>query len=236
MAEHDDRSDELREDDTRSDLRTRRADSRSGEGPARAYPELARALKKRGVDPTSLFAAMAEAAEAHPSLSAQLIEVGSSFFVRYVWEPAEPTDTWTDFILVNDRFEARAGLALFAQLLMNGAIDDLRKIDDVLHAFEVSRAGYPVRTEKDAIGLVNNYADEKADADLVEQWEPPFLDGRTLRFCYDDTRGNFGAITVDVETCAVACERRCKGPVYYLEGRAYLDDDARAVVARLVVG
>ena len=82
---------------------------------------------------------------------------------------------------------------------------------------------------------MNNYADEKADAHLVEQWEPPFIDGRTLRFCYDDTRGTFGAITVDVETCAVAAERRCRGPVYYLEGRAYLDGDERQVIARIVL-
>jgi hypothetical protein len=142
-----------------------------GEAQARAYPELARALKKRGADPASLFAAMAKAAEAHPSLSAEIVEVGRAYFVRYVWEPAEPTDTWTDFVLVNDVFEPKSGLALFAQLLVNGAIDDLRDVDAVLRAFEVSRAGYPVRTEKDAIGLVNNYADEKADAHLVEQWE-----------------------------------------------------------------
>ena len=207
-----------------------------GDAQARAYPELARALKKRGANPASLFAAMARAAEAHASLSAEIVEVGRAYFVRYVWEPAEPTDTWTDFVLVNDVFESKSGLALFAQLLVNGAIDDLRDVDAVLRAFEVSRAGYPVRTEKDATGLVNNYADEKADAQLVEQWEPPYLDGRTLRFCYDDTRGTFGAITVDVETCAVAAERRCKGPVYYLEGRAYLDDDARLVVARIILG
>lgn len=201
---------------------------------ARLYPDLARAVKKRGGDPATLFAAMAEASAAHPSLSAQIIEVGAAYFVRYVWEPADPVDTWTDFVPVGDAFEAKQGFALFAQLLVNGAVPDLRDDEAVLRAFELSAAGHPIRTRKDAERLLNGYADEKADPQLVEQWEPPHIEGRVLRFCYDDTRGTFGAITVDVETCAVAAEPRCKGPVYYLDGRGYVDGE-RQVIANLLL-
>lgn len=190
-----------------------------GAAQARLYPAVQRALKRRGVDPTSLFEALADGPSGpeDSALQCTIVDVGQAFFVRHVWDPTDPVDTWTDYVLVNDRFERREGLALFAQLLMNGAVD-LGDPEDVLRVFETARAGFPVRTRKEAESLVHGYADEKADPDLVQQWEPPHFDGRVMRFCYDDTRGTFGAVTVDVETCAIATERRCKGPVYILDG------------------
>ena len=207
---------------------------------ARGYDDVARALAARGVSPAaiaSLFRAMAGRARFRGDPAAQpcvIHERGDAFFVCWSWELAFPDDNESAFILVGDRFEERAGIALFAQLLMNGAcaLDDLPA---VLHVFAGTAAGRIIATREDADALADpTYADEEGDPRLAEQWEPPHRDGRVLRFCIDDNQGSFSAVTVDTETCAVAVAPRCRAPVHYLEGRAYRDEDAAPLAAALV--
>lgn len=207
---------------------------------SRVHVDLTRILRERvGKEGArSFFLALADIArplQQSPSPSkrdCRLIEAGRAFFVRYTKRYVRPANHEVDLVTVNGKFEVRHGLPLFAQLLMNGAAD-LHAKDEVIAVFKACRAGAVIDTEKAASALA---AGERAAPDLFQLWEPPHFAGRVLRFCYDDHRGHFGAITVDTETCAVASEERCKAPVHYLVGRAYSDGDrpTASVTAGLV--